>query len=266
MRRQGISGWSRKRVGTEGEFLFEFDREPLEECVTALGGIRLVARAARSLDVPGSVQRHLHLKRRERGFDQASCVGGETGAGASGYRPVLALRAEMNVVVADEFRDGNLPAQYRRLPVTQRAFQALAETIGERYFRGDSACCEEELLTWLRNQQRDNGPYAEDGGAIKECAQVDYFPEERPENRCREPLRYVAIRIRHKQGELFAHGSRVKHFAVASKRWDWDAKKLPQWHREKAGSIEAVHDAIKNELAGGVLPCGRTATDVLTYG
>src|SRR5437764_14627360 len=33
--------------------------------------------------------------------------------------------------------------------------------------------------------------------------------------------------------------------------------KLLQWHREKAGSIEATHDVIKNELAGGVMPCGR---------
>jgi hypothetical protein len=27
-----------------------------------------------------------------------------------------------------------------------------------------------------------------------------------------------------------------------------------QWHREKAGTIEGVHDVVKNELAGGVLP------------
>jgi len=38
-----------------GEFLFEIDPEPLEEQVTALGGIPLLVRAARSLDVPGSV-------------------------------------------------------------------------------------------------------------------------------------------------------------------------------------------------------------------
>ncbi len=27
-----------------------------------------------------------------------------------------------------------------------------------------------------------------------------------------------------------------------------------EWHREKAGTIELVHDVIKNELGGGVLP------------
>ena len=56
-----------------------------------------------------------------------------------GYQPVLALWAEMNVVVADEFREGNVPAQQQLLPITQRAFQGLPETVVERYFRGDSA-------------------------------------------------------------------------------------------------------------------------------
>ena len=38
---------------------------------------------------------------------------------------------------------------------------------------------------------------------------------------------------------------------------EWTAAKLIQWHREKAGTVEMVHDVLKNELAAGVLPCGR---------
>ena len=57
-----------------GEFLFEIDSEPLEEWVTALGGVPLLLRAARSLDVPGRVERHLQVKQRQRGFDEASYV------------------------------------------------------------------------------------------------------------------------------------------------------------------------------------------------
>jgi hypothetical protein len=30
-----------------------------------------------------------------------------------------------------------------------------------------------------------------------------------------------------------------------------------EWQREKAGTIEALHDVLKNELAAGVMPCGR---------
>jgi hypothetical protein len=63
-----------KRSPAEGDFLLEIDSEPLEECVTALGGIPLLVRAIRSLDVPGSVQRHLQIKQRERGFDEATYI------------------------------------------------------------------------------------------------------------------------------------------------------------------------------------------------
>ncbi|MGO9097051.1 MAG: transposase [Bryobacteraceae bacterium] len=220
---------------------------------------------------------------------KASCQGG------SGCQPVLALWAEMNAALADELRDGNVPAEYRLLPATRRTFQALPETVQERYFRGGSSCCEEELPAWLRNERREAGPqgfigfavsarmnpalreqieatpeerrqwHGEDGGAVKECAVADYFPEETPENRCREPLRYVAIRIRHKQGAMFADGSRVKHFAVAGNLWDEDAKKLLPWHRQKAGPIEAAHDAIKNQLAGGAMPCGRFGSNAARF-
>lgn len=390
----------RKSSPAAGEFLFEIDPEPLDECLTALGGVPLLVRAVRSLDVAGSVERYLHVKQRERGFDEATyiesflilnAVGGDCledfdqlrqdaglaemlghgipsaeaarkflyqfheegrieqaqqelaaervsyipaeGAaleglarvnqdvvrelgrrypeqriatldvdatlieswkreaklsyeGYRGYQPVLALWAEMNVVIGDEFRDGNVPAHQALLPITQRAFQALPETVEEHYFRGDSACHEQSLIEWLRDEQRAGGPqgrigfavsarmnpalhaemvatpearwqaYSEDSVVIKECCELDYVPEE-ADHPYREPLRYVAIRLRKKQQALFADGSLVKYFAVVSNIWEWTPKRLLQWHREKAGSIEAVHDVIKNELAGGVMPCGR---------
>ncbi len=56
---------------------------------------------------------------------------------------------------------------------------------------------------------------------------------------------------------LFADGTAVKHFAVVTNIRQWPAAKLLEWHREKAGTIEGVHDVLKNELAAGVLPCGR---------
>jgi hypothetical protein len=58
----------------EGEFLFQLDPEPLEECVTAYGGMPLFLQAARSLDVPGRVKQHLQLKQRQRGLDEAGYV------------------------------------------------------------------------------------------------------------------------------------------------------------------------------------------------
>ncbi|MCZ6858865.1 MAG: hypothetical protein O7I42_01050 [Alphaproteobacteria bacterium] len=57
--------------------------------------------------------------------------------------------------------------------------------------------------------------YREDTEAVLECAAVPYYLQEKG-NQHREPLRYVATRVRNKQVELFAGGAAVKHFAVAT--------------------------------------------------
>src|SRR5437763_16619688 len=59
---------------TESPLLFEVDPKPLEETLTALGGIPLVVQAFRSLGLPGSVQQHVAVKERERGYDEATFV------------------------------------------------------------------------------------------------------------------------------------------------------------------------------------------------
>jgi hypothetical protein len=140
-------------------------------------------------------------------------------------------------------------------------------------------------VNWLRDEQRGGGPHGRIGFAIRarmsealhaaiqalpesaweaygeahpaeirECAEVPFVPSEKTEKKDLPPLRYVAIRIRKKQGELFDDGSRVRHFAVLSNRWELKAARFIEWHREKAGTVEWVHDVIKNELGGGVLP------------
>ena len=69
-------------------------------------------------------------------------------------------------MLADEFRDGNVPAAQQLLPVAQRAFQALPETVTEFYFRGDPACDEEGLLSWQWDEKRADGPRAKIGLAV----------------------------------------------------------------------------------------------------
>ena len=198
----------------------------------------------------------------------------------------MALWAELDVALADEFRDGNTPAIQEPLALTKRAFEALPATVKEYYFRGDAACYEQDLLDWLRHEERAEGPqgkigfavsapltaplkqrileltesewkpYREDAEALLQCAELAYCPEQKAADGARRALRYVAIRVLKKQGELFVDGESAKRFAVAT-NLDWQAKRLLEWHREKAGSIEALHDVLKNELAAGVLPCGR---------
>lgn len=82
--------------------------------------------------------------------------------GGRGYQPMLALWAETDLVLADEFRDGNVPARQAPLTCAQRAFDALPPGITARFFRGDSACHEAGLVGWLSDPDRARDP----GGAI----------------------------------------------------------------------------------------------------
>jgi len=59
----------------EASLLFEIDPEPAPESLTALGGMLLVVQAFRSLGLPGSVKRHVHVKERERGDGPAPRAG-----------------------------------------------------------------------------------------------------------------------------------------------------------------------------------------------
>jgi hypothetical protein len=207
--------------------------------------------------------------------------------GECGYQPMLAVWAEADVVLADEFRDGNVPALREPLRVVQKAFAALPATVETFYFRGDSACHEHRLINWLRDEERDGGPRGfigfalsarmsealhaailavpeedwqaekSDEGAERHCAEVPFVPGEKTEKKNLQPLRYVAVRVRKRQGELFGDGSTVKYFAVVSNLQEWSAVKLLQWHREKAGTIEKLNDVLKNDLGAGVMPCSR---------
>ena len=52
---------------------------------------------------------------------------------------------------------------------------------------------------------------------VSECADLlNYWPEEEDRPEGAGPLRYIAIRMRKRQGELFADGSEAKYFAVGS--------------------------------------------------
>lgn len=204
--------------------------------------------------------------------------------GGRGYQPMVAVWAEADLVLADEFRDGNVPARQAPLSCAQMAFGALPQMIQERYFRGDSACHENELIGWLKHPDRAQEPGGRIGfalsavmsrelsaalgqiahkqwktfateadGTLRQWAEVDFVPGEAGEKKDSKPLRYVGLRLLKPQGLLFADGTDRHHHAVLT-NLDWEGVKLLNWHREKAGTVEHVHDEVKNALGGGHMP------------
>ena len=212
--------------------------------------------------------------------------------GGRGYQPSAIYWVEQDLVLADEYRDGNVPAGMQNLPLIQRGFAVLPATVTEYFFRADSACYEEKVLKWLAQEDRLDGPKGPIGftisadmteplrrvcAAVAEtewklledraeetvgCAEVEFTPGDWPKEAW--PLRYLALRIQKKQGRLFASGFDTKYLAVVTNR-QGEIADLIRWHWQKAGTIELVHDVTKNELAAAVPPCGRFGANAAWY-
>jgi len=213
--------------------------------------------------------------------------------GGRGYQPAAIYWVEQDLVVADEYRDGNVPPGMATLPLIQRGFAALPPSVTEFYFRADTACYDERTLKWLADPERLGGPRGPIGFTISAdmteslhavCAAVSegtwQLFEDRPDEtvHCTEveftpgdwrkeawPLRYLGLRIQKKQGQLFSTGAATKYLAVVSNRWDVPVPALLRWHWAKAGTIELVHDVTKNELGAAVPPCGRFGANAAWY-
>lgn len=220
-----------------------------------------------------------------------------TYAGFRGYQPLLVEWAEQGLILAEQFRDGNVPASQRIKQLVDEAYDSLPSREGgwQVQVRSDSAAYEYEALDhwdkrgWrfavsadmsvpLRREIEALPPQdwhflrEEQDGTIREWAEVGYVPSRSNEHRDIKPYRYVAVRLRKAQGMLFGDGSTVKLFGVVSNDWDTSGEALLEWHRGKAGTIEHAHRVVKDELGGGVYPSAKFGANaawlrlqVLTY-
>jgi len=199
--------------------------------------------------------------------------------GYKAFQPIEVCWAETGLVLADEFREGNVPASEGNRRLVDEAYQALSSGDWKVYIRSDSAAYQQDNLDhwdsqgWKFAVSADMSPQLreavgsvppqswqmmeEKGGVIREWAEVAYVPSRKSEQKDSQPYRYVAVRLRRLQGELFSDGASVRYFAIVSNIWETDGRALLQWHRGKAGTIEHVHHVLKSGLGGGVYPSGK---------
>ena len=157
--------------------------------------------------------------------------------GTKGYQPLVALWAEQDLIVTDEFRDGNVPGGKDPLSSVRRAFDALPPWVEKRYFRADSADYYTPLLKYLVKEQIAFSISADMSPELRACctalpdkswelleereresahvAEVEFTPGDWPKNAA--PLRYVALRLTPKQPELFEERG-PKYLAVVTNR------------------------------------------------
>ncbi|MBI5837167.1 MAG: IS1380 family transposase [Candidatus Eisenbacteria bacterium] len=205
--------------------------------------------------------------------------------GGTGYQPLQVWWTEQGVWVKSQFRDGNVPAQSGILGILKDSVARLQELdITDFAVRSDSAGYQHSVLDWLRESripfaisadmspelrrkivalpQSAWKPFRQWKGpelvhADRDWAEVEFVPSDGTVKNGVLPDRYLVIRARLRQGELFADGALVHYYATVTNRWDWDGERLLRWSHERCGTVEQAHDVLKNELGGGVLPSQR---------
>jgi len=200
--------------------------------------------------------------------------------GYKAYQPLEVCWAETMLLLADEFRQGNVPAGKDIKRMVDEAFALLPPGEWRVRVRSDSAAYEGKVLDhwdgkgWGFAVSAEMSPQlrqtvellpakawrswrTEERGVIREWAEVPYVPARGYEQSDSRPYRYVAIRVRRQQGELFEEGVALHHFAVVSNLWQLEGQELLEWHRGKAGTIEQLHHILVSDLAAGVFPSAR---------
>ena len=202
--------------------------------------------------------------------------------GFRGYQPMIVSWAETELILGDQFRDGNVHAGKGIAERVDDAFAALPDREGgwEVRVRSDSAAYDQSVLAHWDNrgwkfavsadmtvhlrEEIERVPVeqwrlwkVEKDGYVREWAEVPFVPGQVAEKRDTMPYRYLAIRVRSPQGVLFADGTHTKTFAVVTNDWEIDGQAMLEWHRGKAGTVEHAHRVLKDELAAGVYPSGK---------
>jgi hypothetical protein len=244
-------------------------REPVRQSVRAY-----VAATKPTREVTLDVDAHLVESSKQEALP--------TYEGFRGYQPMIVTWAQSELILADQFRDGNVPAGKNLVEVVDEAYDALPSRSDgwDVRVRSDSAAYDQRVLEhwdsrgWkfavsadmsqqLRQAINELGPEGwhdwqiDKDGVVREWAEVAYVPSRVVEKRDLKPYRYLAIRIHSAQGVLFSDGAEVKLFAVVTNDWQMGGQELLEWHRGKAGTVEQSHRVLKDELGAGVYPSGK---------
>lgn len=193
--------------------------------------------------------------------------------GTKAYQPMNVFCPELSMVVAHEFRDGNVsPAEgYQRL--VERCRKILPEV--HFTVRADAAGYQNEFLEWMTRDkiryyitarqagstdewlaaEREWKPLIVDGiNTGQEISDLSYpisFQNKLQLKWRSRTRRYIAIRREKDQPDLF--GRYIHQVIVTNAVWETMEESIKQ-HRGRCGSVEYTHGQLKSQLGMEIMP------------
>jgi hypothetical protein len=208
--------------------------------------------------------------------------------GFTAYQPLNVWWDEQMVMLHTQFRDGNVPAGYALKPVLEEALSLLPKNTGKSgvFLRSDTAAYEIDFLKFCEDKNiqfaigcpisqslRETIKSIPDSAwrrldKLREYAEVCFVPSSLSTSKKGYEFRYVATREALQEQRVLPGTppkeypfpvatigkNRYKIHAIVTNR-DVLAPDLVAWYHKRCGHSEEVHAILKNDLAGGTLPC-----------
>ena len=192
-----------------------------------------------------------------------------------GYMPIAGHLAENGLVVAHEFREGNVSPNTRNLEFYKQCKKAMPAGKRVGAFRADSASYQGKLLDLLHH---DKVSYAVGGQldaatleAIKSIPANAWRPYRdgfiaetvHTMNIMKTAFRLIVFK-RLRQGSLF-EGDGHNYHVVASNRWEETAGVTLDWYHQRGEHSENRIKELKLDFGMERMPCGQFAANALFF-
>lgn len=184
------------------------------------------------------------------------------------YQPMMAFCPELQMVVAHEFRDGNISPQVGYARMVKRCREVLPQ-VKSWTVRSDSAgytlktlyqWASDGIVFYVTADQRDSmknilkketqwAAYFSNGVKTEqEVAEIDYVPTFSNQQELklrRDVLRFIAVR-KPKRGQLEINEEPYVYQVIVTNTKEEDLNKILKTHWQRCGSIEYTHAELKN--------------------
>jgi len=192
-----------------------------------------------------------------------------------GYQPLLGFLFELGLIVADEFRDGNIPAQSGAVEFLERCQRMLPKGKRIAYYRADSASYQGEVINRCFGDHILFTITADQDSAVREAiksiGKEEWQPYERDReiaetvhsmNRTKEAFRLIVQRWPKLQAELFDRDPYCYH-VIATNREE-PAGAVVGLHNQR-GQAENFIKELKEGFGMDWMPCGQTHANAVFF-